>query len=164
MTKTTHTVHVYSDNINTDLIFAGKYTYTLREKSEIASHAMEDLDTEFVKRVQVGDIIVAGSNWGNGSSREQAVTAFKWNGISMIIAASFGGLYTRNCINQGVHPILCAGLNTLLNTGDTLEIDHDAQTIHANGHAFPIPPLSPSVRAILEAGGLVPMLARRFTP
>ncbi|MFQ3648302.1 MAG: 3-isopropylmalate dehydratase [Anaerolineae bacterium] len=157
---TQHRVHVYGDNVNTDLIFAGKYTYTLRERDEIARRALEDLDPDFVHRVQPGDVIVAGQNWGNGSSREQAVTCLKWNGIRAIIAASFGGLYMRNCINQGVHPIVCPPLHTLVKTGDMIEIEDGV--IRAAGQTFPIPPLSPSVQAILDAGGLIPMLARRF--
>jgi 3-isopropylmalate/(R)-2-methylmalate dehydratase small subunit len=155
-----HRVHVYGDNVNTDLIFPGKYTYTLREPQEIARHALEDLDPTFAQRVQPGDVIVAGWNWGNGSSREQAVTCLKWCGVHAIIAASFGGLYMRNCINQGLHPIVCPPLHTLLKTGDVIEIE--GETIRAADQTFPIPPLSPSVRAILDAGGLIPMLARRF--
>jgi 3-isopropylmalate/(R)-2-methylmalate dehydratase small subunit len=160
--QTTHTVHVYGDNINTDLIFAGKYTYTLRDPQEIASHALEDLDAAFTSRVKPGDIIVAGKNWGCGSSREQAVTCLKWNGIGMIAAASFGGLYLRNCINQGVRPVLCPDLRHVVQTGDTVIIDSDAHTISANGHIFTLPRLSPGVQAILDAGGLVPMLSQRF--
>lgn len=163
MPSTIHTVHVYGDNINTDLIFAGKYTYTLREKHEIASHALEDLDADFVRRVQPNDILVAGSNWGNGSSREQAVTCLKWSGITHMIAASFGGLYMRNCINQGIHPIVCSGLAQVVITGDTITLDHDTHTIHAQGLSFVIPALSPSVLAILTAGGLIPMLKNKST-
>jgi 3-isopropylmalate/(R)-2-methylmalate dehydratase small subunit len=160
--QTTHTVHVYGDNVNTDLIFAGKYTYTLRDPHEIASRALEDLDEAFASRVKPGDIIVAGKNWGGGSSREQAVTCLKWSGIRMIIAASFGGLYMRNCVNQGVRPVLCPGLHRVVQTGDTITIDTDAHTISANGHSFELPGLSPGVQAILDAGGLVPMLSQRF--
>jgi 3-isopropylmalate/(R)-2-methylmalate dehydratase small subunit len=159
---TTHVVHVYGDNINTDLIFAGKYTYTLREQHEIVAHAMEDLDKDFASRVCHGDVIVAGKNWGNGSSREQAVTCLKWSGISMIIATSFGGLYTRNCINQGVHPVICSDIQAHIKTGDSIQVDHTRQLILVGTHEFVIPPLSPSVRAILDAGGLVPMLGKRF--
>lgn len=158
----THRVWVYGDNINTDVIFPGKYTYTLKTPEEIAAHALEDLDTTFAGTVQAGDVIVAGKNWGCGSSREQAVTALKYAGVPMIIAATFSRIYFRNCINQGILPIVCPDLNGLLQTGDTLEVDLDAGQISARGQLFTIPRLSPSVQAILDAGGLVPMLQRRF--
>lgn len=159
---TQHRVHVYGDDVNTDVIFPGKYTYTLRTPEDIAAHALEDLDINFVQRVQPGDVIVAGRNWGMGSSREQAVTCLKYNGVRIIIAASFGGLYFRNCINQGVYPVVCAGLAQVVKTGDIITIDHAAQTIIGGTRHFSMPPLSPSVKAILDAGGLVPMLQARF--
>jgi len=155
-----HRCFVYGDNINTDLIFAGKYTYTLRTPEEIASRALEDLDPTFAQTVQQGDIIIAGRNWGSGSSREQGVTSLKWSGVNIIIAESFSGLYFRNCINQGVHPIVCAGLSEKVKTGDTIRIE-GGYIIH-DGEYYAIPPLSPSVQAILDAGGLSPMLAKRF--
>lgn len=159
---TAHRVWVYGDNVNTDVIFPGKYTYTLRGEEEIRSKALEDLDPNFVSNVQEGDIIVAGHNWGNGSSREQAVTALRYNGIKMIIAASFAGLYFRNCINQGIRPVVNEELCRLLQTGDTIEVDYDEQVIIAAGQVFPLPKFSPSVEAILEVGGLVPMLQVQF--
>jgi 3-isopropylmalate/(R)-2-methylmalate dehydratase small subunit len=127
---------------------------------EIAAHALEDLDPTFAGQVQPGDVIVAGRNWGCGSSREQAVTALKYAGVTTIIAASFSRIYFRNCINQGVLPIVCPELHQLVKTGDSIQLD-DHQII-AREHSFPIPELSPSVQAILDAGGLVPMLQRRF--
>jgi 3-isopropylmalate/(R)-2-methylmalate dehydratase small subunit len=159
---TTHRCWVYGDNVNTDVIFPGKYTYTLQNPDDIRKHALEDLDPTFAPNVQTGDVIVAGVNWGCGSSREQAVTAIKWSGVTTIIAASFSGLYFRNCINQGVHPIVVPGLAVLLTTGETITIDHDANLITFGERHFPIPMLSPSVAAILAAGGLSPMLKARF--
>ncbi|MBN8639251.1 MAG: 3-isopropylmalate dehydratase [Anaerolineae bacterium] len=157
---TTHRVWVYGDNVNTDVIFPGKYTYTLQKPEEIRAHALEDLDPTFAANAQPGDVIVAGVNWGCGSSREQGVTSLKWSGVSTIIAESFSGLYFRNCINQGVHPVVLPGLAARLKTGDTIIVEGD--TIYVGAEAFPIPTLSPSVRAILDAGGLVPMLQMRF--
>ena len=151
---------VYGDNVNTDVIFPGKYTYTLKGQDEIAAHALEDLDPAFAGSVQPGDVIVAGLNWGCGSSREQAVTAVKWSGVSVIIAESFGGLYFRNCINQGIRPLVIAGLAKLVQPGDEIEIDADG--VIWRGQRFEAPKLSPSVQAILDAGGLLPMLQRRF--
>ncbi|TVR22331.1 MAG: 3-isopropylmalate dehydratase [Anaerolineaceae bacterium] len=162
MTTTTHRAWVYGDNVNTDVIFPGKYTYTVREPEQIARHALEDLDADFASNVQSGDVIVAGRNWGCGSSREQAVTALKYCGVRVIIAQAFSGLYFRNCINQGIHPILCPpDFNKSIKTGDTVLIDYAKGVISANGETFNIPPLSPTVRHILSAGGLVAMLKAR---
>jgi len=158
----THRCWVYGDNVNTDVIFPGKYTYTLKTPEDIAAHALEDLDATFAKGVQAGDVIVAGSNWGMGSSREQGVTAIKYCGVNILIAASFSGLYFRNCINQGVLPIVCAGLNTVVKSGDSIEIDLPNATILAAGKTFSFPRLSPSVQAIMDAGGLLPMLQTKF--
>lgn len=158
----THRCWVYGDNVNTDVIFPGKYTYTLKTPEEIAAHALEDLDVNFASNVQLGDVIVAGKNWGCGSSREQAVTALRYAGVPMIIAASFSRIYFRNCINQGILPIVCPEVNTLVQTGDMIEMDREAGQIVAQGQTFAVPKLSPSVQAILDAGGLVPMLQRKF--
>lgn len=159
---TEHRVWVYGDDVNTDVIFPGRYTYTVSAPDEVAAHALEDLDAAFAASVQPGDVIVAGRNWGNGSSREQAVTALKYAGVAVIVADSFARIYYRNCINQGLLPVVCPGLGAQLHTGDTIRIDREAGRIIAAGQAYSIPRLSPSVQAILDAGGLVPMLQRRF--
>jgi 3-isopropylmalate/(R)-2-methylmalate dehydratase small subunit len=157
-----HRVWAYGDNINTDVIFPGKYTYNLKTQEEIGAHALEDLDPTFAQAVQVGDVIVAGRNWGMGSSREQAVTCLKYVGVGAIIAGSFSGIYFRNCINQGILPIVCPDLQGRVQTGDVIEIDLENNRITATNRVFSIPALSPSVQAIIDAGGLVPMLQRRF--
>jgi 3-isopropylmalate/(R)-2-methylmalate dehydratase small subunit len=159
---TQHRVWVYGDDVNTDVIFPGKYTYTLKTPEEIASKALEDLDPTFAPAARSGDVVVAGKNWGCGSSREQAVTALRYLGIPVIIAESFSRIYFRNCINQGILPIGNAELRDMLQTGDEIGIDLETREIHAVGRVFPIPVLSPSVQAILDAGGLVPMLQKRF--
>ena len=159
---THHRCWVYGDNVNTDVIFPGRYTYTLTAPEDLAAHALEDLDPVFATGVQPGDVIVAGRNWGCGSSREQAVTALKFAGVSMIIAASFGRIYFRNCINQGVLPVVCSQAHTLLHTGDIIALDQGAGQLVIGEQTFSIPRLSPSVQAILDAGGLVPMLQQRF--
>jgi len=158
----THRCWVYGDHVNTDVIFPGKYTYTLKTPEDIAAHALEDLDPLFAKGVRAGDVIVAGSNWGMGSSREQGVTSIKYCGVNIIVAASFSGLYFRNCINQGVLPIVCPSVNGVVQTGDVIEIDLEAATLVAGGQTFEFPQLSVSVQAIMDAGGLLPMLQKRF--
>ncbi len=159
---TEHRCWVYGDNINTDVIFPGKYTYTLKSHENIASKALEDLDSSFASGVEAGDVIVAGRNWGCGSSREQAVTTLKYSGIVMIIAESFGGLYFRNCINQGIRPVVCTGLQSQVQRGDTIRVDYENHLILAAKREYPMPMFSPSIEAILEAGGLVPMLQAHF--
>ena len=158
-----HRVWVYGDNVNTDVIFPGKYTYTLKSPEEIAAHALEDLDPSFAGQAQPGDVIVAGCNWGCGSSREQGVTALKYAGVRAIIAESFGGLYYRNCINQGVLPVIVVGLRERVRTGDEIELDVENASIRAGDQTFTFARLSPSVQAILDAGGLLPMLQRQFS-
>ena len=152
----------YGDAINTDVIFPGKYTYTLTDPKQWAQHALEDLDATFAGLVKPGDIIVAGKNWGCGSSREQAVGALKYAGINIIIAKSFARIYFRNCVNQGVLPIVCADAVDAITAGETIEVDPEAQTIRCTGGVFTFPPLSPTIHAILDAGGLIPMLRRKL--
>lgn len=162
MSASQHRVWVYGDHVNTDVIFPGKYTYTLKTPEEIAAKALEDLDARFATEAQPGDVIVAGRNWGCGSSREQAVTTLKYRGIRTIIAASFNGLYYRNCINQGVCPIVCPSLQPLLQTGDHIVINQQAGTIIAGENVFTIPPVSETVKAILQSGGLREFVAAKY--
>lgn len=152
----------YGDGINTDVIFPGKYTYTVTEPKEQAKHALEDLDPLFARQVREGDIIVAGRNWGNGSSREQAVGALKAAGIKAIIAKSFARIYFRNAVNNGLLPIVCAEAVDAIENGETIEVDLVENKIRTSAGDFAFPPLSPSLLAIVDAGGLIPMLRRRF--
>ncbi len=153
----------YGDGVNTDVIFPGKYTYTLREPAEIAAHALEDLDPVFTAQARPGDIIVAGRNWGNGSSREQAVTCLKYRGIAAIVAVSFARIYYRNAINQGLLLITCPAAVEAARPGDELEIDLPGSRVILRGQAYPFPPFSPTALSILEAGGLVPYLRRKLS-
>ena len=97
----------YGDDVNTDVIFPGKYTYTINDPHEMAKHALEDLDPSFVGGVKKNDIIVAGKNFGCGSSREQAATCLKFSDVGAVIAKSFSRLYFRNGINTGLALIQC---------------------------------------------------------
>ena len=152
----------YGDGINTDLIFAGKYTYTLREVEEIAARALEDLDPNFARLAQAGDVIVAGRNFGNGSSREQAVTTLKYRGLAAVVAKSFARIYFRNGINQGLLLITCPEVVEAAQTGDEVEIDLPNSVIRLNGKAFSFPPLSPTAMGIIEAGGLIPHIRKKL--
>ncbi len=152
----------YGDNVNTDVIFPGKYTYTITDPQEQAKHALEDLDPNFASHVQSGDIIVGGKNWGNGSSREQAVGALKHAGVRAIIAKSFARIYFRNAVNNGLLPIVCPAAVDAIENGEVITLDLDAHQIHARAGVFDFPPLSPSLLAIIQAGGLIPMLRKKF--
>lgn len=152
----------YGDDVNTDVIFPGKYTYTITDPKEQVKHALEDLDPTFAGGVQPGDMIVGGKNWGNGSSREQAVGALKHAGITAIIAKSFARIYFRNAVNNGLLPIVCAPAVDAIQNGETITVDLDAHQIHAGAGTFDFPPLSPSLVKIIETGGLIPMLRKKF--
>ena len=145
----------YGDDVNTDVIFPGKYTYTVSDPAEMAQYALEDLDPEFAKNVQPGDIIVAGKNWGNGSSREQAVTALKMAGVGAIIAKSFARIYGRNCINNALPAITNPAAVDAIENGEVIEIDMDAGEIRCRAGVFTFPPFPQNVLAIMDAGGLV---------
>lgn len=152
----------YGDNVNTDVIFPGKYTYTVTEPALMARHALEDLDPRFAAAVQQGDIIVAGSNWGCGSSREQAVTCLVQAGVRVLIAKSIARIYFRNAVNGGLLPIVSAQAVEAIQDGETISVDVEAHTIRCAAGTFSFPPLSPSLKAILEAGGLIPMLRAKL--
>lgn len=152
----------YGDDVNTDVIFPGKYTYTLRQPEEIGSHALEDLDPEFTRAARPGDFIVAGRNWGMGSSREQAVTCLVYRGITAVVARSFARIYYRNGINQGLLLLTCPKAVDLVKTGSRMKIDLAASLILVDGQECEFPPLSPTALSILEAGGLVPFIQRKL--
>ncbi len=157
---------VYGDDVNTDVIFPGKYTYTIKDESEMARQALEDLDPKFASEVRAGDVIVGGRNWGCGSSREQAVTCLRSAGVRIIIAKSFARIYFRNAVNNGLLPIVCPEAVEAIQPGEPVTVDADRCVVtyagpSSGGRQFPFPPLSPSVTAILQAGGLLPMLRGR---
>jgi 3-isopropylmalate/(R)-2-methylmalate dehydratase small subunit len=145
----------YGDNINTDIIFPGKYTYTLTDPEEIAARALEDLDPSFASRVQTGDVIVAGRNWGCGSSREQAATCLKWAGVGAVIAESFARIFYRNAINNGLPAIVCPEAAVAIEAGQRVMINLGVGEIHCPAGVFAFEPFPPSVRQILVDGGLI---------
>ena len=151
----------YGDNINTDVIFPGKYTYTAQGQDEIARHALEDLDPRFVQEVQPGDVIVAGRNFGCGSSREQAATCLVYNGVGAVIAESFSRIFYRNAINNGLLAIPCPDAAQAIQPGETVTVDLERHVVRCGAGEFPFPPLSDTLRRIVEAGGLVEYTRRR---
>jgi 3-isopropylmalate/(R)-2-methylmalate dehydratase small subunit len=146
----------YGDDVNTDVIFPGKYTYKPMQPAEMAEHAMEDLDPPFAKNVKKGDIIVAGANFGCGSSREQAATCLKAAGVAAIVAKTFSRIFFRNAINEGLPVIELASGTEAIPKGDTIQIDFEKGLVLHKGNAYHFPALPKEVLAILEDGGLVP--------
>ena len=160
--STTGRVWKYGDNVNTDVIFPGKYTYTVSDPAEMAQYALEDLDPRFAKEVRPGDVIVAGKNWGAGSSREQAATCLKMAGVGAVIAKSFARIHFRNLINIGLPAIACAEAVDAIADGETITVDFEAGAIHCAAGTFAFPPLPEAVLGILEAGGLIPYTRKRL--
>lgn len=151
------TAHVYGDNIDTDRIIPGKYTKTL-DVSHLAAHVLEDLDPTFSQRVQQGDILVAGDNFGCGSSREQAPVAIKVAGVAAVVANYFARIFYRNAINIGL-PVVEVGSHDI-EPGQLLEVDLAAGVVRnlSNGRAYPATKMPQVMVDILAAGGLVAYL------
>lgn len=146
----------YGDNIDTDAIIPARYLNMSAEK-DLAAHCMEDIDREFVGRVQAGDMMVAGNNFGCGSSREHAPIALKGAGISCVIARSFARIFYRNAINIGLPILECPSAVDGIQAGQRIEVDLEAGTITNldTGQAFRAEPYPPFLMGIIEAGGLV---------
>jgi 3-isopropylmalate/(R)-2-methylmalate dehydratase small subunit len=158
--KITGTAWKYGDNVNTDYILPGRYM-ELTDPDEIAKHAMEGIDQSFVTKVQNGDIVVGGTNFGCGSSREHAPLALKHVGIGCIIAESYARIFYRNAINIGLTALECKGITTSVDHGDTLELDLDGGVVSnlIKGHRLKFTRIPPFMLEILKAGGLVPFLS-----
>ena len=153
----------YGDDVNTDQMFPGKYTYTCSTPEEIAPHLFEDLDPAFAKNVQPGDIVVAGKNFGCGSSREQAALCLKYAGVAAVVAASFARIFFRNAVNAGLPTVAAPEAVSHINTGDEISIDFaGGELTAADGSVFKFAPLPPEVIGILEAGGLVPYVEKEL--
>jgi len=146
----------YGDDINTDMLFPGKYTYSCSTPDEVKPHLLEDLDPSFAAEVVPGDLIVAGNNFGCGSSREQPVVGLKAVGIAAVIAKSFARIFFRAAINQGLLLIECPRAVDAYRPGEALELDAEAGTVTVGGKAFPFPKPPPEILAIRQAGGLLP--------
>jgi 3-isopropylmalate/(R)-2-methylmalate dehydratase small subunit len=152
----------YGDNVNTDVIFPGKYTYSILEPEEMARHALEDLDPGFAKKVKPGDVIVAGRNFGCGSSREQAATCLKYAGVQAVVAKSFARIFFRNAINQGLPVLQSEEAVDSIEDGGEIEIDFDRGSIKTARGDFSFPAFPESVMGILEAGGLIPYTKKKL--
>ncbi|MBN1825995.1 MAG: 3-isopropylmalate dehydratase [Candidatus Eisenbacteria bacterium] len=150
------TVWKYGDDVNTDMLFPGKYTYTCATAEEIKPHLLEDLDPEFAGKAREGDIIFGGKNFGCGSSREQPTLGLKAVGVRAIVAKSFARIFYRSSINQGLLLVECPEAVDAYKEGDGVELDATAGEIRVGGKAFAFPKLPPEILAIRDAGGLLP--------
>ena len=151
----------YGDNVDTDVIIPARYLNTSDGK-ELASHCMEDIDKDFVKKVTPGDLIVAGTNFGCGSCREQAPIAIKESGVSCVIATTFGRIFYRNSINMGLPILECREASGKIQAGDDVEVDFSTGEItdHTLGMTFKAEPFPPFVQEIIKEGGWVNYLIK----
>jgi 3-isopropylmalate/(R)-2-methylmalate dehydratase small subunit len=149
-------VFKYGDNVDTDVIISARYLNTSNYK-ELASHCMEDIDPGFVKAVQPGDIIVAGENFGCGSSREHAPIAIRECGVSCVVASNFARIFYRNSINIGLPILECPQAYGNTDSGDYWEVDFETGIIHniTKGETYQAQPFPPFIQRIIAAGGLL---------
>lgn len=158
--KTKGKVFKYPDNVDTDVIIPARYLNTA-DSAELAMHCMEDLDEGFIKNVQTGDIIVAGWNFGCGSSREHAPLVIKTCGISCVIAKSFARIFYRNAINIGLPILECADAAEEISAGDDVSVDFDTGIITnvTTGKTYKAQPFPEFIQNIIKKGGLLASLA-----
>ncbi len=155
-------VFKYPDNVDTDVIIPARYLNT-QDPKELASHCMEDIDKSFVARVQPGDVMVGGWNFGCGSSREHAPLCIKTSGISVVIAKSFARIFYRNSINIGLPIRECPSAADAIAAGDLVSVDFDTGVItdETTGATFQAEPFPPFIQEIIAAGGLMNSIRAR---
>jgi len=157
-------VHLFGDDVNTDEIIPARYL-TTSDPSALAAHCMEDADPEFVNKVEPGDVLVAGENFGCGSSREHAPIAIKAAGIACVVAASFARIFFRNAINIGLPIVTCPEAVQDANDGDEMQIDPTKGRLEnlTTGGRFTFQPFSEEIRAIIAAGGLMAFVKKQMS-
>ena len=155
-------VHKYGDHVDTDVIIPARHLNTQSHK-ELAAHCMEDIDPEFIHKVKAGDIMVAGANFGCGSSREHAPIAIKASGISCVIAATFARIFYRNAINIGLAILECPSAAAGIADGDEVAVDYDTGVITnvTRGETYQAEPFPPFIREMIAKGGLMASLAMK---
>ena len=160
--QTKGTVYKYPDNVDTDVIIPARYLNTSDPK-ELAAHCMEDIDTEFVKKVRPGDIMVAGFNFGCGSSREHAPLVIKTCGVSCVIAKTFARIFYRNAINIGFPIMECPEAAADIKAGDQIDVDFATGKIvnETTGKTYQAAPFPEFINGIIDNGGLMASLKAR---
>ena len=155
-------VHKYGDNVDTDVIIPARYL-NIADKKELATHCMEDIDTNFVKVVKGGDVMVGGYNFGCGSSREHAPMVIKESGISCVIAKTFARIFYRNAINIGLALLECPEASEKIDSGDEVAIDFDTGVITnlTKGETYQANPFPDFIKKIIQAGGLMADIKNR---
>mgnify|MGYP004506537695 FL=1 len=155
-------VHKYGDNVDTDVIIPARYL-NIADKKELATHCMEDIDTNFVKVVKDGDVMVGGYNFGCGSSREHAPMVIKESGISCVIAKTFARIFYRNAINIGLAILECPEASEKIDSGDEVAIDFDTGVItnRTKGETYQANPFPDFIKKIIQAGGLMADIKNR---
>ena len=155
-------VHKYGDNVDTDVIIPARYL-NIADKKELATHCMEDIDTNFVKVVKGGDVMVGGYNFGCGSSREHAPMVIKESGISCVIAKTFARIFYRNAINIGLAILECPEASEKIDSGDEVAIDFDTGVITnlTKGETYQANPVPEFIKKIIQAGGLMADIKNR---
>ncbi|MEG0978445.1 MAG: 3-isopropylmalate dehydratase small subunit [Oscillospiraceae bacterium] len=153
--------HKYGNNVDTDVIIPARYLNTA-EPEELSVHCMEDIDVDFAGNVKAGDIIVAGKNFGCGSSREHAPIAIKASGIACVIAGSFARIFYRNAINIGLPILECEQASEDIENGDEIKVDFDAGVIEnkTKGKVYNAQPFPPFIQNIIKSGGLLNSLIK----
>ena len=151
--------HKYGDHVDTDVIIPARHLNTQSHK-ELASHCMEDIDKEFIHKVKEGDVMVAGVNFGCGSSREHAPIAIKTSGISCVIAKNFARIFYRNSINIGLAILECPAASEGIDAGDEVEIDFDTGIITnvTKNESYQAEPFPPFIKDMIAKGGLMASL------
>jgi 3-isopropylmalate dehydratase small subunit len=162
MSVVTGRVRKFGDNLNTDIIAPGPFLHLPLE--ELKRHAFAPLDPDFHASVEPGDVIVAGSNFGCGSSREPATAILGALGIRFVVCDSMARIYFRNCTALGIYPVLCPGAAALFDEGDSIAIDIERGRVTrpADGRELAFEPLSGTPREIFEHGGILALLKARF--
>lgn len=155
-------VFKYGDNVDTDVIIPARYL-NIADPKELSTHAMEDIDADFVKNMHPGDIVVATRNFGCGSSREHAPLVLRENGVSCVIASSFARIFYRNAINIGFPILECAEAAEGIQAGDTVSVDFGTGVItdETTGKTYQAAPLPAFVQGIVDNGGLLKSLKAR---
>ena len=159
--KVCGTVFKYGNDVDTDVIIPARYLNT-SSATELAAHCMEDIDKEFVNKVKPGDIMVAGDNFGCGSSREHAPIAIKTSGIALVIANSFARIFYRNSINIGLPILECPEAVAAISAGDTVSCDLAKGVIvdETTGRTFTAEPFPPFIQNIIDRGGLIKSISK----